>query len=99
MAFETRHPDSNRGDRSVGNIYDRLDAARRKREQILDTPPPANDDRRAVTKPAPAVRAFPKLKPPRTESAPEGTVRNWDRLLPWLLGFAIFVVIFAFAVG
>lgn len=99
MALETRHPASNRGDRSVGNIYDRLDAARRKREQALETPTPANDDRETMSKPTPAAkRVFPTLKPPRHDFAEEVSPPRWDWAVPWLLGIAIFAVIFVFAV-
>ena len=99
MALETRHPASNRGDRSVGNIYDRLDAARRKREKALETPTPANDDRETMSKSAPAAdRVFPTLKPPRYDFAENVSPPRWEWAVPWLLGLAIFAVIFVFAV-
>ena len=99
MALETRHPATDRGDRSVGNIYDRLDAARRKREQVLDTPAPANDDRETMSTPTRAAnRVFPTLKPPRPDFSEEVSPSRWEWAVPWLLGLAIFAVIFVFAV-
>ena len=97
MSLDTNNPVPNREDRSVGNIYDRLDAARRKREQILETPVPANDDRRAETTPS-VHRPFPKLKPARSNTLVARAGRRWDWAMPWALGLAIFVLIFAFAV-
>jgi len=98
VALETKHPVHSRGDRSVGNIYERLDAARRQREQVLETPAPANDDRRAQNKQLPHARTFPKLKPPKTDLPKDTVVRRWDWIAPWLVGAAIFVLIFGFAV-
>ncbi len=99
MSLDTKTPAVSREDRSVGNIYDRLEVARRKRERVLETPAPANVDRRALsTTPGPR-RAFPKLKPPRADMPEYGTAGRWDWVVPWLLGLAIFLLIFAFAVS
>jgi hypothetical protein len=99
VALETRYPASDRSDRNVGNIYERLDAARRKREKVLETPTPANDDRETMRQPIPAAsRAFPNLKPPRRDVTNETAPPRWDWAVPWLLGLAIFAVIFVFAV-
>lgn len=99
MALDNKNSTSRRSDQSVGNIYDRLNAARRKREQVLDTPKPANDDRKTMSKPAPtADRVFPTLKPPRHDFAEEVSPPKWDWAVPWILGLAIFAVIFVFAV-
>lgn len=87
------------GERNVGNIYDRLDEARRKRERILETPPPANDDRRAKNVSKPVSRSFPTLKPPASDAQDAVGERDLDWTIPWLLGLVIFAVIFGFAVG
>lgn len=98
MSLDTNNPVSNREDRNVGEIYDRLDAAQRQREDILETPAPANDDRRTVSMPPRRRRPFPKLKPPRRENLGSGAARSWDWATPWALGLAIFILIFVFAV-
>lgn len=95
MSLETKTPPPSREDGNVENILDRLDAARHQRGQILDVLDPANDDRRAVNT---HRRPFPKLKPPRRDSLDPGAARNWDWVAPWALSFAIFVLIFVFAV-
>lgn len=97
MPFETRHPASTSEDNGVGNIYDRLDAARQRRERILDTPSPANDDRRTSRKPD-ADYVFPTLKPPRPDMPDVAVERSWAWTVPWLVGAAIVAVIFVFAV-
>ena len=84
-------------DRQLGNIYDRLDAARRRRERLLRTPEAANDDRQ-VTKPRAPSEVFPRLKPPRVQGPGHGPAPRRDAALPWLLGALIFVLIFVFAV-
>ena len=99
VTLETSQPVSRRGDRSVGNIYDRLDAARQQREKVLETPPAANTDRRAETAATAAPLAFPTLKPPRSQTLANPSQRRWDWIAPWLIGAAIFVLIFAFAVS
>jgi hypothetical protein len=76
----------------MGNIYDRLEDARKKRERALETPHPANDDRPQLP--------FPKLKPPvdfPAETLPQPSFIEWAA--PVLLALAIFAVIFAFAVS
>ncbi len=100
MGLTTNFPDEARGERNVGNIYERLEDARRKRERALDTPAPANDDRRARhAMSAPVTRSFPTLKPPATDIQDTATERSLDWTVPWFLGFLIFAVIFGFAVG
>ncbi len=100
MGLTTNFPDEVRGERNVGNIYERLEDARRKRDRALDTPAPANDDRRAQrTMPEPVTRSFPTLKPPVQNLHDTATERSLDWAVPWLLGFLIFAVIFGFAVG
>lgn len=100
MGLNTRIPDEARGERNVGNIYERLEEARRKREQVLDTPEPANYDRRTESKASASLRrAFPTLKPPAPDFADNAVERRFDWAVPWLLGLLIFAVIFAFAVG
>lgn len=98
MGFEPKQSASHRDNRRLGNIYDRLDAARRQREQILEPPEPANDDRRAEAHAKPRPRPFPTLKPPRAVPTRDTEVRRWDWIVPWLLGAAIFALIFWFAV-
>jgi len=81
-----------RQDRSVGNIYDRLESARAKRARALDAPRPANDDR--------PQRPFPRLKPPvdlPPETAPQASILEWAA--PILLALAILALIVAFAVS
>lgn len=52
-----------------------------------------------MSKPAPtADRVFPTLKPPRHDFAEEVNPPKWDWAVPWILGLAIFAVIFVFAV-
>lgn len=52
-----------------------------------------------MSKPTPAAkRVFPTLKPPRHDFAEEVSPPRWDWAVPWLLGIAIFAVIFVFAV-
>lgn len=100
MGFSTNFPEEIRGDRNVGNIYERLEDARRKRERALETAEPANDDRRALTAMSTAVsRGFPTLKPPASDMPDGATERRFDWAVPWLLGLLIFAVIFGFAVG
>ncbi|MEL7152034.1 MAG: hypothetical protein AAGK71_14950 [Pseudomonadota bacterium] len=98
MGFESKYSVASRTDRSVGNIYDRLDAARRQREQVLETPEPANDDHVAREMSQQRTRPFPTLKPPRPVMEQETALRRWDWIVPWLLGVAIFALIFWFAV-
>jgi hypothetical protein len=83
--------------RQLGNIYERLNAARRRRERLLETPFPANDDRQVPRRRA-AAESFPALKKPRPEP-PVRAAREWSRAVPWLLGALIFAVVSAFAVG
>jgi len=81
-----------RQDRSVGNIYDRLESARAQRARALETPYPANDDR--------PQRPFPRLKPPvdfPPETAQASSRLEWAA--PVLLALAILAVIVAFAVS
>ena len=100
MGLNTNFPDEARGERGVGNIYERLEDARRKRERALETPAPANDDRHAQHKsPAPVKRTFPTLKPPKRDMQDTASERSLDWTIPWVLGFLIFAVIFVFAVG
>ncbi|MEO1536293.1 MAG: hypothetical protein AAFR73_01055 [Pseudomonadota bacterium] len=100
MGFEQRYSVKSRGDRAVGNIYERLNAARRKREEVLEVPIPANVDQQSSAPCAqPKRRPFPTLKPPRSENTKETLYRNWEIAVPWLLGLAIFALIFWFAVS
>ncbi len=100
MGLNTNFPDEIRGERNVGNIYERLEDARRKRERILHTSAPANDDRRAQSAVStPVNRGFPTLKPPASDMSDGATERSLDWTVPWLLGLLIFAVIFGFAVG
>lgn len=99
LSLDTSDTVEERVERGVGNIYERLDAARRKREEILDIPEPANEDRRAAVKSRVPDRVFPTLKPPRPPMPVVATEPKYDRFVPWFLGLLIFVVIFAFAVG
>ena len=92
MALDKSGRANSRSERGVGNIYQRLDEARRQREQALDTPAPANIDREARPD---AKRPFPKLKPPVDESP---TVAEPSRL-EWMLPLALSVVILAVIVG
>lgn len=92
MTLSRQNRGEARKDRSVGNIYDRLEDARRQRERALDTPSAANDDR--------PQRAFPRLKPPADfppETAPQPSLAEWAA--PFLIALAIFAVIFVYAVG
>ncbi|MGR3512164.1 MAG: hypothetical protein ACU0GG_05325 [Paracoccaceae bacterium] len=98
MGLEPGYPVNDRSERKVGNIYDRLDAARRQREQVLATPEPANDDRRAAPPRVTPTKALPKLKPPAPGYAELPEARRWDWIAPWLVGAAIFALIFWFAV-
>ena len=100
MGLNTNFPEEFRGERNVGNRYERLENARRKRERALKTSAPANDDRRtqnAMSKPV--NRGFPTLKPPASDMSDGATERSLDWTIPWLLGLLIFAVIFGFAVG
>ncbi len=98
MSFGRGSPAETRAEQSTGNIYHRLNVARRKRERILDTPSPANDDRQASRVPSQA-KVFPTLKPPRTDVPDMADGKNWSWAVPWLIGATIFAVIFGFAVG
>lgn len=99
MGLETSHPDQTGQERNVGNIYARLNAARRQRERVLETPLPANvDPGNAVVKRA-MKRPFPTLKPPAREMPDIAGERKLDWTIPWLIGFVIFAIIFGFAVG
>ncbi|MDJ0637561.1 MAG: hypothetical protein QNJ20_01905 [Paracoccaceae bacterium] len=83
-------------DHSVGNLYRRLDQARARREQILDTPEPAN----AGMAPSPMARPFPRLKPPRPNMPDNAaTPGRFDWLGPVVLAGIIFAVLFAYAIG
>lgn len=74
----------------MGNIYERLDDARRKRERLLDTPPAANR----------AKPPFPRLKAPLgNPTVTDAPRRGPGWMLPVLLALAIFGVIFVFAVA
>ena len=99
VALETRTPADIRDDRSRGNIYDRLEAARQQREKALETPRPANDDWRAAARPPLRERSFPTLKPPLPDSLDAASPHSLSWTIPWLLALAIFAVIFSFAVG
>ena len=83
-------------DHSVGNLYKRLDQARARREQILDTPEPAN----AGMAPSPVARPFPRLKPPRP-NMPDAAAKpgRLEWLAPVLLAGLILAVLFAYAIG
>ena len=98
MAHGTGNPADARGERNAGNIFERLDAARRVREHILDTPEPANDDRR-TPRPMTTRTVFPTLKPPHQDMPDAAEERSWAWLVPWIIGAAILAVIFAFAVS
>ena len=98
MSLESRDPLDAGSEQRSGNIYDRLEAARRKRERILRTPYPANDDHKAPAA-RPVSETFPALKPPRDVTPSTTGAPQWSRAVPWLLGALIFAVIFAFAVG
>ncbi len=100
MGLNKNIPEEVRTERNVGNLYERLEDARRKREQILETPAPANVDRRTQkTVSMPLSRSFPTLKPPAQDVAENPSGSRLDWAVPWLLGLVIFGVIFAFAVG
>lgn len=88
-------------DRSVGNIYERLDQARRKRDKILDPPAPANSDEKVKGTPVIRQRSFPKLQPqlPQLEMPEVAESPRWDWLINVGLGLVIFLVIFVFAVS
>lgn len=98
MAFGRRSPAESPADQNIGNIYERLNLARRKRERILDTPSPANDDREA-SRIMSRTRTFPTLKPPRADMPDIGVEKGLAWTVPWLIGATIFAVIFGFAVG
>ena len=90
MSVSSNDRKETRQDRSVGNIYERLDDARKKREKALETPPPANHSK----------RPFPKLKPPvdfPPEPGPRPSRLEWAA--PILLSLAIFGLLVAYAVG
>ena len=96
MALDNKGRVETRADRNVGNIYKRLDEARRQREQALETPPPANLDREArLSKPRP----FPRLKPPRNDMPTVAEPHRLEWMVPVVLGLAILAVIMGFAVG
>ncbi len=98
MAFETRTPADARGERSKGNIYDRLEAARQQREKVLDTPTPANDSR-TPTRPTSRPQSFPTLKPQAPDILSETRESSFGWGVPLLLALVILGLIFSFAVG
>ena len=96
MALDKSDRVKTRVDHSVGKLYARLDQARARREQILETPEPAN----AAIPPSPQPRPFPRLKPPRPDM-PDAAAKpgRFDWLTPVFLATLIFAVLFAYAIG
>ena len=83
----------------VGNIYDRLEDARKKRAQILETPEPANQDWEARRRRVSSRQSFPTLKPPKPQAAePAPRPRQFGWTAPLALSLLILLVLFVYAV-
>ena len=95
MALDKSGRANSRPERGVGNIYERLDQARRQREQALDTPVPANIDRKA---PMQTQRPFPILKPPADDTPTVAEPSRMEWMLPIAIGLVILAVIVGFAI-
>ncbi len=100
MGLNKNFPENVRSERNVGNLYERLEDARRQRAEILETPEPANVDRRAKGATSmPLSRSFPTLKPPADNLSENTTDHSLDWVVPWFLGALILAVILGFALG
>ncbi|MEM7720105.1 MAG: hypothetical protein AAF222_12965 [Pseudomonadota bacterium] len=99
MAQKTKQTLRRDTGRTAGNLYDRLDAARQQRAEVLAPLEAANDDHRTGVPSRDASKTFPTLKPARREARLARTVRRWDWLVPWVLGALIVALMFGFAVS
>lgn len=99
MVQETKQKVQRGAGRTVGNLYDRLDAARQQRAEVLTPLEAANDDHR-TSRPSRSTRpAFPTLKPARPETTLSRATGQWHWIVPWLLVALIVTLIFRFAVS